>query len=278
MDGSGNITQTNTWGAAGLVMRHSATTANYYTWDDRGNAVQRLNSTGGVVQSYLIGGHNAEAGSPASTDPYSGYGGQYGYYRDSESNGILCTYRFYDPEEGRWLNRDPIGYEGGINLYGYVANNPTNLIDPDGLNPYRDWFVRNAPNIARGASAAGRYAGQILNPRNWSVKAGNERIANTGRGAWNWGKGLFKKPCREYKYHPRIRERAVQDPKHHNFPYSFDEVILSTAPIRQTDGSLLYRVPGYVNKIPGVYEIAVNPTTRIIFHRTFNASKNLKTK
>jgi RHS repeat-associated protein len=141
MDGSGNITQTNTWGAAGLVMRHTGngvgTNSKYYTFDDRGNAVQRMNSPGAVVQSYLIGGHNAEAGSPASTDPYSGYGGQNGYYRDSETNGILCTYRFYDPEEGRWLNRDPIGYVGGVNLYSYVRNNPVNASDEDGLTPHK---------------------------------------------------------------------------------------------------------------------------------------------
>jgi uncharacterized protein RhaS with RHS repeats len=32
-----------------------------------------------------------------------------------------------------WPTRDPIGYEGGINLYAYVGNNATNLIDPVGL-------------------------------------------------------------------------------------------------------------------------------------------------
>jgi RHS repeat-associated protein len=109
------------------------TNSKYYTFDDRGNAVQRLDGAGAVVQSYLIGGHNAKPGSPASTDPYSGYGGQNGYYRDSETGLILCTYRFYDPEEGRWLNRDPIGYAGGINQYSYVGNRVTNLSDPDGL-------------------------------------------------------------------------------------------------------------------------------------------------
>ena len=33
----------------------------------------------------------------------------------------------------RWLNRDPIEEEGGINLYAFVRNNPINSIDPNGL-------------------------------------------------------------------------------------------------------------------------------------------------
>lgn len=40
----------------------------------------------------------------------------------------------YDPLEGRWLQRDPIGENGGINLYGYVYNNPVIGIDPLGLD------------------------------------------------------------------------------------------------------------------------------------------------
>ncbi len=41
-------------------------------------------------------------------------------------------YRFYNPETGRWLNRDPIGENGGPNLYGYVGNDPVNKVDPLG--------------------------------------------------------------------------------------------------------------------------------------------------
>jgi hypothetical protein len=38
-----------------------------------------------------------------------------------------------DPGQGRFLNRDPIGYNGGINLYSYVGNSPLNGSDPSGL-------------------------------------------------------------------------------------------------------------------------------------------------
>ncbi|MCI0565142.1 MAG: RHS repeat-associated core domain-containing protein, partial [Nitrososphaera sp.] len=40
---------------------------------------------------------------------------------------------FVYPNLGRWLNRDPIEEAGGINLYGFVENDPINWIDPHGL-------------------------------------------------------------------------------------------------------------------------------------------------
>jgi uncharacterized protein RhaS with RHS repeats len=44
--------------------------------------------------------------------------------------------RYYDPQVGRFISKDPIGYQGGINLFGYVANNPINYIDPQGEGAY----------------------------------------------------------------------------------------------------------------------------------------------
>ena len=41
-------------------------------------------------------------------------------------------FRYYDPEVGRFIHQDPIGLDGGDNLYRY-APNPLNFIDPNGL-------------------------------------------------------------------------------------------------------------------------------------------------
>lgn len=42
--------------------------------------------------------------------------------------------RYYDPEVGRFLSEDPIGFEGGdVNLYNYTSGNPVNWVDPYGL-------------------------------------------------------------------------------------------------------------------------------------------------
>lgn len=52
--------------------------------------------------------------------------------------GILSSnaFAYYQAEQGRWLNRDPIGEKGGINRYAQVLNNTINSFDPLGLDNY----------------------------------------------------------------------------------------------------------------------------------------------
>lgn len=54
-------------------------------------------------------------------------------YRDAETGLYYYGYRYYDVETGRWLSRDPIGEQGGLNLYGMVGNDLISYIDILGL-------------------------------------------------------------------------------------------------------------------------------------------------
>ncbi|PBQ06551.1 hypothetical protein CCL23_19425 [Pseudomonas syringae] len=55
-----------------------------------------------------------------------------GQYFDVETGLHYNTFRYYDPEIGRFITQDPIGLLGGFNLYGYTLN-PLSDIDPWGL-------------------------------------------------------------------------------------------------------------------------------------------------
>ena len=64
--------------------------------------------------------------------------------------------RTYDPEIGRWLERDPSLHKGGVNLYEYAKGDPVNLIDEDGnMVLYLEW----GGSIFGGVGQIGAYLG-----------------------------------------------------------------------------------------------------------------------
>ena len=63
-----------------------------------------------------------------------------GQYLDRETGLHYNTFRFYDPDVGRFINSDPIGLVGGINLYQYAPNS-SGWIDPWG------WASTNNPGV-----------------------------------------------------------------------------------------------------------------------------------
>ena len=138
-DGNLNLNKINVWGADGLLGRQSGilpgTPINFYLWDDRGNIAESLNGNGSVATNFNVTSFGDVTRDQSSYDAYYGLGGQFGNYLDVETGLVLCGQRYYDSSAGRWINRDPISYEGGLNVYGYVGNNPTNASDPMGLEP-----------------------------------------------------------------------------------------------------------------------------------------------
>jgi RHS repeat-associated protein len=77
-----------------------------------------------------------------------------GQYLDRESGLHYNTFRYYDPDIGRFISPDPIGLAGGINLYQY-APNPVGWSDPFGLAGLPD-VVRYKPRAEMAAQPGAR--------------------------------------------------------------------------------------------------------------------------
>jgi RHS repeat-associated protein len=123
-------------GVGGLLAAQLHTGPNmgvyYPTYDGNGNVSEYLNSTGGVAAHYEYGPFGeplVSTGSVATQMPFR-FSTK---YHDTETGLYYYGYRYYDPNTGRWLSRDPIGEQGGVNLYGMVGNDPINLWDLLGL-------------------------------------------------------------------------------------------------------------------------------------------------
>jgi RHS repeat-associated protein len=76
---------------------------------------------------------------------------RYGAYRwDAETGLCQVRHRYLHPGLGRWVTRDPIGYEAGENFYKYIFNQTTNRVDPPGLG----YDINRPPNVIIGPDEA----------------------------------------------------------------------------------------------------------------------------
>jgi RHS repeat-associated protein len=130
MQGAGGV-----GGLLSLCIHDPQSTIYYPTYDGNGNISEYLEADGDVAAHFEydpFGNTVVDTDNPTaplfayrfSTKPLDFTTGLY-YY----------GYRWYDPITSRWPSRDPIGKKGGINLYGFIKNQPIQSIEVLGLWP-----------------------------------------------------------------------------------------------------------------------------------------------
>ena len=152
-DASSGLLNTQTWGrdlsgtlegAGGVggllgVQESVGPHAGNYTlqYDANGNVSEVLTASGAIAAHYeydAFGDEVVSTGSYAAVNPWRFSTKPV----DAETGYSYYGYRYYNPDTGRWLNRDPLGERGGVNLYGFLSNAPIGAIDALGLAWWED--------------------------------------------------------------------------------------------------------------------------------------------
>ena len=153
LDISGSTTEAG--GVGGLLFIDDNTNGvHFVSYDLNGNVMGLIKATNGTVSAAYEYGPFGEllvsTGTMASSNPFR-FSTK---YRDNETDLYYYGYRYYSPSLGRWISRDPVEEQGGLNLYTFVNNDPVNhwdlwgMIDVSkcGINIYReDWEIKLIP-------------------------------------------------------------------------------------------------------------------------------------
>jgi RHS repeat-associated protein len=106
----------------------------YYMHDGLGSVRQLLDSTGEIETSYAYDPFGVPVMGGDGSNPYQFTGEAW----DAEVELLYLRARYYQPEVGRFITKDPWAGElqrpATLNLYAYARNNPFNLVDPTGLD------------------------------------------------------------------------------------------------------------------------------------------------
>ena len=127
----GNLQAAEAW-AACWAITDASQGSHFCAYDGNGNVTALVKASDGTLAAQYAYGPFGEllraTGPMAKANPFR-FSTK---YQDDETDLLYYGYRYYDPDTGRWPNRDPLEEQGGVNLYGFVYNNSISAIDTDG--------------------------------------------------------------------------------------------------------------------------------------------------
>ncbi len=179
---------------------HPSSIAHLPCYDGNGNVVALVDSaTAARSAEYEYGpfGETLRATGPAAAANPFGFSTK---YTDPETTLLYYGYRYYCTTTGRWLSRDPIEENGGVNLYGMVGNSLVNYCDLLGLkNCNCDEIMRDLAAQREVVNTLYRYIG------NWKP---GERLGDYGLRP-NADISGYRSP--DFDTHPQAYRSAVNN-------------------------------------------------------------------
>ncbi len=111
-----------------VFTRTDSAGARSFLTDALGGTLALTDTSGTLQTQYTFGPFGNTSVTGAATTNNFAYTG-----RELDASGLyFYRARYYNPQLQRFISEDPIGFAGGLNLYAYVNDSPTNMSDPAG--------------------------------------------------------------------------------------------------------------------------------------------------
>jgi RHS repeat-associated protein len=120
-------------GYGDLVSQRRSSTTSFFHFDAIGTTRALTDASQSVTDTYIMRAFGTYRATTGSTVNNFRYIGRLGYYRETAVSGFLLRRRYYAPEVGRFLSRDPQREVAGTSQYSYVGNRASQWADPSGM-------------------------------------------------------------------------------------------------------------------------------------------------
>jgi RHS repeat-associated protein len=186
-DSSGTVTRYYVWAGFRLLAHISVDgggdpVVRYYHSDELGSTLALTDEAGTVTDQFAYTPYGKCTARTGTMQTRFQWLGGYGVYYDADTDLHLTLHRAYSADMRRWLSTDPMGIDGGVNLYAYGALNPLAFVDPYGLcaDGGDPWYAQAAAWLSRNAPHSVALVGGGTAEAGWGSGGGGQAASGVG--------------------------------------------------------------------------------------------------